>query len=306
MVVFYYLSLRAKLEVMTWLTFAILTALLGSLASLYEKRVLRTLHSIDFSAAIAFVAALITSPVLFTASWEHISPNILLMCFGLSFVSAMAFLSVTRGIRHMEISLSSPLFLLGPLITTVLAFVILGELVTKIQMLGMLVILLGTYVLETTRTLYPREFFKNIWGNIYSRHILLGLFLYGFSSVGDRFILKQMGVSPVLYTAIIQFFIAIQFLFLTWYYRGSPVASMNFVKENWVGILVLALLTVGYRITQGYAVSLAVAVGLVIAIKRSSSLFTTIIGGELFHDQGILRKSLACVVMIGGVYLIAL
>ena len=206
----------------------------------------------------------------------------------------------------MEISLSSPMFLLGPLITTVLAFIILGEVVTRIQILGMLILVLGTYVLETTHSLHPREFVKNIWGNIYSRHILLGIFLYGLSSVGDRFILKHMSVSPVLYTAIIQFFIAIQFLFLTWYYRGSPVASMKFVKEHWMSILVLALLTVGYRVTQGYAVSLAVAVGLVIAIKRSSSLFTTIIGGGLFNDHGVLRKSFACIVMMGGVYLIAL
>lgn len=291
---------------MTWLTFALLTAFLGALASLYEKRVLRTLHSIDFSAAIAFVAAIITTPVLFTASWEHITANVLLMCFGLSFISAMAFLNVTRGIRHMEISLSSPMFLLGPLITTVLAFIILGEMVSQIQILGMLVLVLGTYILETTHTLHPREFVKNIWGNIYSRHILLGLFLYGLSSVGDRFVLNQMNVSPVLYTAIIQFFIAIQFLFLTWYYRGSPVASMKFAKEHWIDILALALLTVGYRVTQGYAVSLAVAVGLVIAIKRSSSLFTTIIGGGLFHENDVLRKSLACIVMVVGVYLIAM
>ncbi len=291
---------------MTWLTFAILTAFLGSLASLYEKRVLRKLHSIDFSAAIAFMAAIITSPVLITTSWENVTPSVLFMCFGLSFIAAVAFLNVTRGIRHMEISLSSPLFLLSPLISTVLAFIILGEVITAIQLLGMLILFIGAYILETPDTLHPHEFVKNIWGNIYSRYILLGLLLYGFSSVGDRIVLKHMSVSPVLYTAIIQFFIAVQFLFLTWYYRGSPVASMKFVKEHWAPILVLALLSVGYRVAQGYAVSLAVAVGLVIAIKRSSSLFTTIIGGELFHDHGVLRKSLACIVMMGGVYLIAM
>ena len=48
------------------------------------------------------------------------------------------------------------------------------------------------------------------------------------------------------------------------------------------------------------------ATGLVVAVKRSAVLFTTVIGGELFRDDHLLRKSVACAVMISGVYLLAL
>lgn len=289
---------------MTWLFFALLTAFLSSLAALAERRALYRIHSIDFAAAIAFTTAALTLPVLFTADWNKVTPLVLGFIFILSFVSAMAFLSVTRGVRHMEISLSSPLFLLGPIITTIFAFIILSERITLLQFLGMCVLMLGAYMLETKHLLRGKEFFANIWENKYSRYILFGLLLYGLTSVGDRIILGRMGVPVALYTAIIQLFIAIQFLILTYRFRGSPKASMQLVTKYWKSILIIALITVGYRVAQGYATAIA-SVGLVIAIKRSSNLFTTIIGGEIFHDHDLWRKAFACIVMILGVCLIA-
>ncbi len=290
---------------MTWFFYALLTAFLSSIASLFERRALYRIHSIDFSAAIAFTTAILTLPILFTASWETITPKVLALTFVLSFVAALAFLSVTRGVRHMEISLSAPLFLLGPLITTFFAFLILNEHVTQLQVVGMVVLLLGAYALETKHLLRGGEFVQNIWGNKYSRLILIGLLLYGLTSVGDRMILGMWGVPVALYTAIIQLFIALQFLLLTWLFRGSPMASMRLVQKYWKSILVLALLTIGYRMAQGYATALA-SIGLVVAIKRSASLFTTIIGGEIFHDHDVWKKAFACVIMILGVTLIVL
>jgi uncharacterized membrane protein len=56
-----------------------------------------------------------------------------------------------------------------------------------------------------------------------------------------------------------------------------------------------------------YAISLpGVMISLVIPIKRLSALFSTVIGGELFHEKYLLRKSIACVVMIIGAVLIVM
>jgi len=45
-------------------------------------------------------------------------------------------------------------------------------------------------------------------------------------------------------------------------------------------------------------------VSLVIPIKRMSTLISTVVGGELFGEEHLLRKSVACLVMIAGAYLI--
>ena len=134
---------------------------------------------------------------------------------------------------------------------------------------------------------------------------MLGLLLYAFTGVGDRVVIAHWHVPPTLYTALIQLFLAMQFIFITLYYRGGLALPYALIRTNWKSLVFIALLTTGYRLMQAEATALA-AIGLVVAVKRSSSLFTTIIGGELFHDKNIFRKSIACLIMIVGVYLIAL
>lgn len=290
---------------MTWLGYALLSALFSGLASVFEKHTLNRLHSIDFSAAIALATALITLPILFTSSWEKITPLILGITFGSSLLAAWAFISVTRGIRHMEISLSSSLFLLGPFITTLFAFIFLGERISSLQVTGMVILLLGTYILETTHFMEVKEFWNNIWKNKYTRYILFGLVLYAITAISDRIVLGKFDVPAGLYLAIAQVFIAIEFLILTWYYRGSPFTSFGLVRSHWKNIIILAILMVSYRYFSSLAIALAAA-GLVTAVKRSASLFSTVIGGSLFHDHGIWRKTTACLIMLIGVYLIAM
>lgn len=290
---------------MTWFVYAVLSAFLASLESILEKKTLQRVHSVDFSAVLAFAAALISFPTLFTASWAHVSLPVVGAIFLVSLLAAYAFIEVTRGIRHLEISTSSPLFLTSPMITALLAFVLLGEKLTMMQFGGMLLLLLGTYILETKHFFMAREFFNSLWGDRYARVIIFGLFIYGFTSLGDRIILAHWGVSPMLYIALAQLCIALIFLVITLFQHRSLRPSVAIMKENWKGVFLVALLTTGYRLMQAEATALA-AVGLVVAIKRSSTLFTTLIGGKLFHDHGILRKTIACLIMIVGVYAIAL
>lgn len=289
---------------MTWFGYAILSAFLTSIASILEKRTLGNMHAIDFSAALALVAGLLSIPILFTSSWESITPSVLGLIFVLSFLAAFAFIGIMRGVRHMDISSSAPLFLLAPFMTAVLAFIFLGERFTLLQLGGITFLALGIYILETKHFWRLGEFLRNIWGDKYTRYILFGLLLYAFTSVGDRVALTYWHVPPPLYTALVQCFIALQFLVITRYYRGGVVRPLALVSTHWKMILLIAIFTTGYRIMQMEATALA-AVGLVAAVKRSSSLFTTIIGGELFHDKDVFRKAVACLIMLFGVYLIA-
>lgn len=144
-------------------------------------------------------------------------------------------------------------------------------------------------------------------GDKYSRYILLGLFLYGFTIIGDRIVLSYYHVPAPLYTAIVQVLIAVCFICYALIARGSIRVSLALARDNWKIILLAALLMTSYRWMQAEAVAITTAVGLVIAIKRSSALFTTIVGGELFSEHDLLRKSgPAVLVTIAGVYCIVL
>jgi len=77
------------------------------------------------------------------------------------------------------------------------------------------------------------------------------------------------------------------------------------LKNSGWWILLVAVFTLGYRVAQAEAVSIAY-VALVGAIKRSSALFSTIIGGELFQEKNLFRKSVACLIIVVGVLIIVL
>jgi drug/metabolite transporter (DMT)-like permease len=193
---------------------------------------------------------------------------------------------------------------MGPFVTVLLAYLILGETLTQLQFGGIILLAIGIYTLETRHFFRFSEFWKNTTGDKYTRYILFGLLLYGFSSIGDRLILGHYHVDPKFYTALVQLFLAFQFTLIAFYYRGGVRAPLLSLKNEWKMLLLVAVLTTLHRWMQGEATALA-AVGLVIAVKRSSALFTTIIGGELFQEKDLFRKSIACLIMIGGVFLIA-
>ena len=164
----------------------------------------------------------------------------------------------------------------------------------------------GTYTLETRNLRSVTEFWGNIWGDKYSRFIIFALVLYAFTALGDRYVIAHLHVPPMIYLAIGQLFAAVQFVLVGWYYRRREITrSFQLVRTQWKSIVVVALLTSAYRLMQVEATALA-AIGLVIAVKRSSSFFTTVIGGEIFHDRDVLRKSIACLIMVIGVWMVAM
>jgi len=106
---------------------------------------------------------------------------------------------------------------------------------------------------------------------------------------------------------LVHFFIAINFIIMILLFHDGFEGIGKGIKHNWKWVFVVAVLVVGARLAQQYAVSLpGVLISLVVPIKRLSALFATIIGGELFHEKHILRKSIACVIMIIGAVLIIL
>jgi uncharacterized membrane protein len=76
-------------------------------------------------------------------------------------------------------------------------------------------------------------------------------------------------------------------------------------KSAGIWIMLAAALTFASRYAYIGAVAI-VAVGLVSAIKRTSALFSTVIGGEIFHDTQLIKRSVACIIMVLGAVLIVL
>ncbi len=290
---------------MAWLAYALICAFFASAAGIVQKKTLIRQHAMEFSASLAVLNLLLSLPLFFFIDFSGISINIIVGIFFLTLFGATGFLLIAKSIRHMEISAASPLLVMGPGISAVLAFFILGEKLTFFQAGGIAVLIMGSYILELEdyhNLLHP---IRTIKQSKYFYFILIALLLYSVSAVGDRMMLSTFGIAPITYLAIVHVFLAFHFLVMITLFHDGIRGIRNGIRNAQPWLLLVAVLTVSYRYAQISAVKVAY-VGLVLPIKRMSAFFTTIVGGELFHEKNLLRKGFACLVMIAGVVMIVL
>lgn len=289
-----------------WLSFAIISVILLSASSILEKKALVKEHALEFSAYLSFYCFLISIPLFFIFNDGRGVELIPLVTIAITaIIGGIAFLLVVRSIRHMEISEVSPIIAIGPAMAAILAFIFLGEHLSALQVTGLIVIIFGIYILELKNIKNLFSPFKNIFSNKYIHFILIAQLLYGVTDVLCKTVLSKYHMKPELYLFYYQLFLAL-FYFVLLQVKQNKFEHVAKTSRNQIFlIIIIAIFTLGYRVTHLYAISL-ISIGIAIAIHRSSTLITTVIGGKLYKEGRIIQKSFAAVIVILGVVLVAM
>lgn len=282
--------------------FAFLTAILAATAAIIQKKVLKNEHASEFVAVFAIINLVICIPLFFYIDYSTITFFGLVVVYLASLLGSAAFYLIAISIRHSEISAISPLLVLGPGISALLGLGLLGEVLRVHQWFGILILILGAYVLESHKHEGILDPLKYLIKAKFTKYVLLALILYGFSSVLDKIIITSRGLSPLSYTAFVHLFIAINyFIFISVKYSPKEI-MIGFKDAKWV-ILIVSFATLGYRFSSLLAIK-QLEIGVVSAIKRLSAVLIVLIGGEIFHEHNLKRKIIACVIMVFGAVLI--
>ncbi|MBI4168064.1 MAG: EamA family transporter [Candidatus Aenigmarchaeota archaeon] len=288
---------------MEWYVFAVLSALFAALAPIADKKSLKSLNGLEFSTVFAISNFIILIPLVFFIS-SNVPLEIMAVLFVGSIFGTFGFLLVMKGMKKLPISIVSPMKNFDPAILAVLAFFVLGEKFTIRQIIGVTMIVIGAYSIEVKNhdlTNPLKTFFFSNKSKLYLFILLSGI-LYGFSSIIDKVVLSA--INPLQYILIAHAFIAFNFSVLT-VIANKPdlkrISSDIGKSAKWV--LAASLLTVSYRLLQAIAVSMA-NVSLVIPVRHLSVLFTTTIGGKLFHEKHLLHRTISALIMLVGAWLI--
>ncbi len=284
-----------------WYHYALGSAIFTGLAAVVTKKTLLKEHAMEFSTVLAifnfFVSLLMINYVNFAIPLDMIVLMYIASVFG-----AIAFLYTAKAIRHMEISVSSPLMNFNPAILAVLALVFLGEALSLSQIGGILLLIAGAYVLEVDHKISDlKEPIKKMFKSKYVHYIFIAMVLYAFSSVLDKIILSS--IDAFTYLVVIQLFLAVNFIIMIYLFHDGWHGIKHGIQSAGKWILLVAVLTTSYRLLQAQATTMAY-VSLVVTVKRMGSLFAVIIGGEMFHEKGLRLKILASVIMIVGMYFV--
>jgi uncharacterized membrane protein len=205
----------------------------------------------------------------------------------------------------MEISMVEPLKNLSPLFLVVLAFFFLGEQVTLMNLLGVIIIVIGAYIVEVDHSFFHVIQNLKIMRNKHMNKIILSQVLLAFCAIIDKYLIGFIDVYTLLFFNLWMMFINL-FMVFTFKYNGYH-GLISSLKKNSFWVFLSGIFRVGADLSYLYALSLPGAlVALVIPIKRFSTIITTIIGGEMFHDHGMRTRIIGAAITVIGVLLVIL
>ncbi len=289
---------------MTWFLIALLSSFLSAFAAITQKKVLFDLNPVEFSFHLAVVNLVFSIPFFFFINYDTIASYNLFILFIKSVIGVLAFLCVMTALKNLQISNALPLLALTPGLVAVFAFLLLGESLSSFEVIGLISLIVGTYILESKNLkeiLFPLSvFFKSK----YHRYILAALLLFTASSVMDKLLLVKLDFTPVSLTAFQHLYYAVLFLIIFLISERKFEFTRLFPnRKDYLWIALISVLTLGYRFTQVVSISMS-SVALTLAVKRTSVLWATIIGGKIFKDSNMLKKVIAVLFILLGAILI--
>ena len=286
---------------MIWVIYSLISAFSWATADAFTKRISssiddyiimlsRFLYSSPFVLILLFF---IPIPKLDGLFWLVLSIALL--------IEAIAWILYVKAIRNSNLSLVAPLLSLTPVFLVFTSFMILGELPTIVGFFGILLVVIGAYILnikDIKRGVI--EPFKSVLKEKGCVYMIIAAFLFSITSNLGKILVQKS--SPLFFSAIYLPLLAISFIIIAFFVSRKKITQLKLDFKNFFFIgLFFGLMTIFHML----AIRMVI-VPYMISIKRTSSIFSVLYGYFLFKEKGIKERSIGAVIMLIGAGLIIL
>ncbi|MDO8628677.1 MAG: EamA family transporter, partial [Nanoarchaeota archaeon] len=223
---------------MEWYILALLSAVVLSVIPIIRKKVLMHEHASEFATTVHVILCLLFLPLLPFLDWGMNSTTFFFMVVKGVILSVAAVLWM-RAARHLEVSFVEPLRNLSIIFVLVFSFVFLGEIISLKHALGILLLVVGAYVLEVHlhKVTYAAPKSKYLW------FIFWNIIIVSLTAVMDKFLVTRTDpLSIIIFPA---FMIAIiLFLYQSLKYDGLQDVLAALKKGRWAIFFVALLVAI--------------------------------------------------------------
>lgn len=285
-----------------WLLLGLSSGLFHALQSMVSKKALEGANQYLVAFAYSafslpyFLVALLwwdLAPVNFTFWWAAIATSVL---------NVIAIILLMKALKIGELSLTMPFLSFTPvfLIFTSNLMAVEKSSPGLMGILGIVLIVSGTYALEIKRgakiTAPFRAFLKNRGGQL----VLLVAFIYSISSNLDKITVKNS--DPLTRNIIVLAMMTLMLLPFVWRkYRQN----LTEIKSKYKLLLIAGSFAAITLLFQMTALMLNM-VPYIISLKKTSALFSVILGFIAFKERNVKPKLLGAALMVAGVILISI
>lgn len=286
---------------MLWFFFASLTALFFSIRDVFNKTQLKEFDEYILAWSLTFFTAVGLSPLLFFIETPHIGKNFWIALLVSASLNAFSLTLYIRAIKSYDLSTVVPLTTFTPLFMLITSPLIVGEFPNFIGLIGMVTIVVGSYVLKIKEK--EKGYLAPLRAIFTDPASKLVLFLASIWSISNNF--DKMGIlnSSAIFWAI-SVYLCISMLLLPVVIFKS-IDNLPKFNLSWLKLVVYGFLNSIAIGSQMMAVSLTL-VAYVISVKRTSALFSVLLGKIILKEQGIKEKLAGSVIMVFGVFLITI
>lgn len=281
--------------------YALLSALFESLKDVSSKMGLKDMDEYLVTWAFGFFALpFLALPFLFI-SIPHLGGQYWIALLFDGALNVIATILQLRAIKKSDLSLTIPLLAFTPLFLLIMSPLILGQFPTLLGVIGVILIVIGSYVLNIKRRnagyLAP---FKAMLEHRGPRLMLYAAFLLSITSSIDK--IGVLNSSPLFWAVSVHSFTSITL---------APVIireinhHLKLTKPDIRLLLAVGFFSALAIVTQYIAIT-TLLVPYVIAIKRTSTIMSVLFGYLIFKEKGIKGRLLGAAIMVVGVILITL
>src|SRR3989344_4108549 len=279
---------------MQWYILVVISAILISFSDILKKSILNKEHSAEFSTTHSIIITLLLTPFIYNLQLNMSNIVIVLLIIKSILLLASSLLFM-KAIKHNQLSQIMPLKNLSPVFLLILAFALLNEHISTQKLLGVFMILVSGYLLEK-ESLKKENILKNIY-------FILSMIFVSISALLDKYLINYVNIYTLLYIPFLLmtiFMIIIQFTI----YKGYQDIKHS-IKYGGYWLIISAIVILISDFTYFLAVAIpGTFISLIIPLRRLSTLFSTILGGAIFHDKFIVDRIVLCLFMLVGVYLL--
>ncbi len=289
---------------MIWIFLALGSAVFHALGSIANKKVMRHEHALEFGASTGLLSVLLVFALPFVDlgfSWQ-----LYVAIYATSIIFCAGNLYYLKSLRHSQLSSAIPLMNISPIFLLVIAFLFLGEQPSGLDILGVFLLIVGTYVLQMATSgkhfLAP---FKTLIKSKYALYMIFAMVIFSVTATMEKGIINS-GVSALAILVVGRIFVGFNYVMLESFKYGFKQIVGDYKKDG-KGIVLSWALTMTSNVFYFTALATPGAlVSLIIPVKRTSTLIASLIGGKFFHEDKLAVKGVACVIMIIGVTLVVL
>lgn len=291
---------------LTWFWLALFFALWTSVLTSVIKRLTKAINPLF----LILISDILTLPFIYLAinylgGMPSVTGKFYLLMFFSGIIDVVGAVSSFFAIRLSPISLISPISSFNPVFTTLIAALILHETLSLIKLLGIFIVVIGSYLLNISDIkkgiMTP---FKKLFTNRGVQLFFLANFLWAITPIFQKQAIFETRPQMPIFASFFGYIFAIIFMLPIVMIKVKNIKEqINNSMINWKLFVILSPMSALSIWAAFTAFSLA-PLGLVTSVFKFSVLFTILWGFLFFKEERIKERLLGAIVMIAGTILL--